>query len=173
MSIRWQEVKIYRICGYGSGRSALVAGLVKEFSFRQINAAVIKHAHKPFDMDKEGSDTWNLRQNGCPQTLIAHRDRWGLLCETPGGGEPDPLSLVRNLAPCDLVLAVGFDEAPLPGLEVRRADDPAEPLYRRDVQIHAVVVDGTPVSEVPFCFSHDRVEDVAAHILQHAEVISL
>lgn len=162
-------MKIYRICGYGSGRSALVVNLVKEFSFRHINVAVIKHAHKPFDMDKEGSDTWNLRQSGCPQTLIAHRDRWGLLCETPGGGEPDPLLLVRNLAPCDLVLAVGFDEASLPGLEVRRADDSAEPLYRCDAQIRAVVVDGPPVPEVPFCFSHDRVEEIATHILQHAQ----
>ncbi|MGE5757255.1 MAG: molybdopterin-guanine dinucleotide biosynthesis protein B [Sideroxydans sp.] len=165
-------MKIYRICGYGSGRSALVVNLVKEFSFRHINVAVIKHAHKPFDMDKQGSDTWNLRQSGCPQTLIAHRDRWGLLCETPGGAEPDPLKLVRNLAPCDLVLAVGFDEASLPGLEVRRVGDPAEPLYRRDAHIRAVVVDGPPVPEVPFCFPHDGVEEIAAHILQHAQVFT-
>ncbi len=162
-------MKIYRICGYGSGRSALVVKLVREYDFRQINVAVVKHAHKPFDMDKEGSDTWNLRQNGCPQTLIAHRDRWGLLCETPGGNEPDLLQLVRRLAPCNLVLAVGFDTAPLPGLEVRRPDDAAEPLYRRDAQIHAVVVDSTPVEEVPFCFSHDSIEEIATHILQYAE----
>jgi molybdopterin-guanine dinucleotide biosynthesis protein B len=164
-------VKIYRICGYGSGRSALVVKLVKEFSFRQIKVAVIKHAHKPFDMDKEGSDTWNLRQSGCPQTLIAHRERWGLLCETPGGAEPDALALARKLDPCDLVLAVGFDVARLPGLEVRRADDSAEPLYRRDTQIQAVVVDGTPVAGVPFCYSHDSVEEIATHIVQHAEIL--
>lgn len=166
-------MKIYRICGYGSGRSALVVKLVREYSFRQIQVAVIKHAHKPFDMDKEGSDTWNLRQSGCPQTLIAHRDRWGLLCETPGGGEPDPLLLARKLAPCDLVLAVGFDEASLHGLEVRRADDTAEPLYRRDAQIHTLVVDGTPVAEVPFCFSHDSIEQIATHILQYADGLSI
>jgi molybdopterin-guanine dinucleotide biosynthesis protein B len=162
-------LKIYRICGYGSGRSALVVKLVKEFSFRKVNVAVVKHAHKPFDMDKEGSDTWNLRQSGCPQTLIAHRDRWGLLCETPGGGEPDPVGLAHKLAPCDLVLAVGFDAVPLPGLEVRRADDAAEPLYRRDTQIHAVAVDGLRVAEVPFSFSHDNIEEIATHILQYAE----
>ena len=161
-------MKIYRICGYGSGRGALVIKLVNEFSFRRINVAVIKHAHKPFDMDKEGSDTWNLRQNGCPQTLIAHRDRWGLLCETPGGGVPDPQLLARNLAPCDLVLAVGFDEAPLPGLEVRRTDDTAEPLYRRDGLIQAVVIDGAPVAEAQFCFAHDSIEDIATHVLNHA-----
>ena len=164
-------MKIYRICGYGSGRSALVVKLVQEFSFRQIKVAVIKHAHKPFDMDKEGSDTWNLRQNGCPQTLIAHRDRWGLLCETPGGGEPDPLLLARNLVPCDLVLAVGFDAARLHGLEVRRGDDPSVPLHRRDAKICAVVVDGMPVPDVPFYFSHDSVEAIATHILQYAEVL--
>jgi len=163
---------MYRICGYGSGRSMLVTRLVEEFSFRCVTTAVIKHAHKPFDMDKQGSDTWNLRQSGCPQTLIAHRDRWGLLCETPGGNDPDPLSLSRHLAPCDLVLAVGFDGAPIPGLEVRRADDLAEPLYGRDALIHAVVADGAPVTDVPFCFAHDSIEAIADHILAQAVPIA-
>ena len=107
-------MKMFRICGYGSGRSVLVSRLVEEFSFRQIDVAVIKHAHKPFDMDKEGSDTYNLRQIGCRQTLIANRDRWGLLCETPELPEPDPFLLSKHLAQCDLVLAVGFDNASLP-----------------------------------------------------------
>lgn len=162
-------MRIFRICGYGSGRSALVLRLVEEFAFRRIGTAVIKHAHKPFDMDKLGSDTWNLRQRGCPQTLIAHRDRWGLLCETPEGKEPDPLLLACHLAPCDMVLAVGFDTAPLPGLEVRRADDPGEPLYRRDTLIRAVVVDGEPAADAPFCFAHDSIEAIAEHILAYAE----
>ncbi|GAB1235197.1 molybdopterin-guanine dinucleotide biosynthesis protein B [Ferrigenium sp. UT5] len=162
-------MKIYRICGYGSGRSELVVKLVEEFAFRRIDTAVIKHAHKPFDMDKSGSDTANLRASGCPQTLIAHRDRWGLLCETPHGGEPDPIALARHLAPCDLVLAVGFDDAPLPGLEVRRSDDGSEPLYRRDTRLHAVVMDGASGTEVPFCFARDQIEAIATHIFDHAE----
>jgi len=164
-------MKIYRICGFGSGRSALVVNLIKEFSFRQIGVAVVKHAHKPFDMDKEGSDTWNLRQNGCPQTLIAHKDRWGLLCETPGGSAPDPLQLVRHLAPCDLVLAVGFDDVPLPGLEVRRPDDAADPLYLKDARINTVVLDGSPKPPVSFHFSHDHIELIADHILKYAESV--
>ena len=76
-------MKMFRICGYGSGRSALVYKLVEEFGFRKIGLAVIKHAHKPFDMDKEGSDTYKLRQRGCQQTMIASCDRWALLGETP------------------------------------------------------------------------------------------
>lgn len=166
-------MRIFRICGYGSGRSALVLKLVTEFDFRRISTAVIKHAHKPFDMDKQGSDTWNLRQSGCSQTLIANRDRWGLLCETPEGKEPDPLLLARHLTPCDLVMAVGFDTASLPGLEVRRADDATEPLFRCDVQISAVVVDGALVLEAPFCFSHDSIEAIADHIIVQAVEIGV
>lgn len=164
-------MKIYRICGYGSGRSELVVKMVEEFAFRGIRTAVIKHAHKPFDLDKPGSDTSNLRASGCPQTLIAHRERWGLLCETPGGGEPDPIALARHLAPCDLVLAVGFDEAPLTGLEVRRGDDGGAPLYRRDTRLHAVVMDGAAEAEAPFCFDRDQIEAIAMHILEHAETL--
>lgn len=161
-------MKMFRICGYGSGRSVLVSRLVEEFSFRQTGIAVIKYAHKPFDMDKEGSDTYNLRQIGCRQTLIANRDRWGLLCETPAQPEPDPFLLVKHLAECDLVLAVGFDNASLPGLEVIRADSTTEPLYKRDAHIRTVAINGKPLPGVPFCFMHDDIENLATHILDQA-----
>lgn len=161
-------MKLYRICGYGSGRSALVAKLVEEFGFRRTRVAVIKHAHKPFDLDHPGSDTSNLRQIGCPQVLIAHRDRWGLLCETPGGADPDPLALARHLAPCDLVLAVGFDHAPLPGLEVRRADSADVPLTQQDALLDTVVTDGVKPAGVAHAFTHDQIEAIASHILAQA-----
>ncbi len=161
-------MKMFRICGYGSGRSALVSKLVEEYSFRQIGMAVIKHAHKPFDMDKEGSDTYNLRQRGCRQTLIAHRDRWALLCETPAQQEPSPVLLAAHLTECDLVLAVGFDNAPLPGLEVMRDGNPAEPLYKRDAHIQTVVIDSIPPADVLFTFTHSCIEDIATHILDQA-----
>lgn len=164
-------MKIFRICGYGGGRSALVSRLAEELSFRQVVVAAIKYAHKPFDMDKPGSETWNLRQSGCRQTLIANRDRWGLLCETPELPEPDPILLAEHLAECDLVLAIGFDNAPLPGLEVMRADNPAEPLSKRDPHIRAVVTDGVPPADVPFSFAHTDIENIATHILEHAVLV--
>src|SRR3989338_7955488 len=125
-------MKMFRICGYGGGRGALVSRLVEELCFRQIGVAVVKYAHKPFDMDKPGSETYNLRQSGCRQTLIANRDRWGLLCETPGQPELDPIMLPGPLAHCPLVLPVVLVTSPWPGLEVSRPENPAEPLYKRD-----------------------------------------
>lgn len=164
-------MKIYRICGYGSGRSVLVGKLVKEFDFRRIRIAVIKYAHKPFDMDKEGSDTWNLRQSGCQQTLIANNERWGLLYETPQCSKPDPIVLARHLGVCDLVLAVGFDHAPLPGLETIRADNTSQPLYSRDVLLKTVVSNDIKIADVPFQFNHDAIEALADHILIQAVAI--
>lgn len=161
-------MRMFRICGYGSGRGELVSRLAEEFSFRQIGIAAVKYAHKPFDMDKPGSETWNLRQGGCRQTLIANRERWGLLCETPGQPEPDPLLLAGHLSECDLVLAIGFDNAPLPGLEVMRIDNPGEPLYERDQYIQTVVTDGAVPPGVLFCFDHDDIENIASHILERA-----
>lgn len=164
-------MKMFRICGYGGGRSALVSRLAEELSFRQIELAVIKHAHKPFDMDKPGSETSNLRQSGCRQTLIANRDRWGLMCETPEQPEPDPVRLAGHLAKCDLVLAVGFDNFPLPGLEVMRADNAVDPLYKRDAHIQTVVIDGAPPADVPFSFAHTDIENIVTHILDRAVLI--
>ena len=161
-------MKMFRICGYGGGRSELVSRLAEEFSFRQIGIAAVKYAHKPFDMDKPGSETWNLRQSGCMQTLIANRDRWGLLCETPHQPEPDPIRLASHLAACDLVLAIGFDNVPLPGLEVMRADNPVEPLYKRDTHIQAIVTDGASPLDALFSFAHDDIENIATHILERA-----
>ena len=166
-------MKMYRVCGYGSGRGEFVSRLAGELSFRQIEFATIKYAHKPFDLDKPGSETSNLRQSGCSQTLIANRDRWGLMCETPGQPEPDPVELAKHLSDCDLVLAIGFDHAPLPGLEVIRADNSTEPLYRRDPLIRTVVVDGALPEDVPFCFSYADIENIASHILDQAEPITL
>lgn len=164
-------MKIYRICGYGSGRSALVIKLVKEFDFRGIRVAVIKYAHKDFDMDKEGSDTWNLRQNGCPQTLIANNQRWGLLCETPQCTQPDPVALAQHLGSCDLVLAVGFDHSRLPGLETLRADNSSQPLFMRDGLLQTVVSNDAEIGGSAFRFSHDAVEAIADHILLQAVAI--
>jgi len=161
-------MKMFRVCGYGGGRSALVSRLAEELDFRKIELSVIKHAHKPFDMDKPGSETSNLRKSGCRQTLIANRDRWGLMCETPTRPEPDPILLAAHLAGCDLVLAVGFDNLPLPGLEVMRADNPVEPLYKRDTHIRAIVTDGVPPPGVLFSFAHDDIENIATHILDRA-----
>lgn len=166
-------MKLYRICGYGSGRSALVTKLVQEFDFRRVRVAVIKHAHKPFDLDHPGSDTSNLRQHGCPQVLIAHRDRWGLLCETPGGADPDPLALARHLAPCDLVLAVGFDHVALPGLEVRRADPAQAPLYQQDGLLDTVVTEGDQPAGVAHAFTHNQIEAIASHILARAQALDV
>ncbi len=160
-------MKMFRICGYGSGRGQLVSRLAEEFSFRQVAIAAVKYAHKPFDMDKPGSETWNLRQGGCRQTLIANRERWGLLCETPDLQEPDPVVLAAHLGECDLVLAIGFDQAPLPGLEVIRAENPGEPLYKRDRNIRMVVSDGAAPPGL-FCFAHDDIEGIATHILEQA-----
>ena len=165
-------MKIFRICGYGSGRGELVARLAEEFSFRQIGIAAVKYAHKPFDMDKPGSETSKLRQGGCRQTLIANRERWGLLCEMPGQADPDPVALAGHLAECDLVLAIGFDNSPLPGLEVMRTDNPGEPLYRRDPHILAVVTDGAASPGASFSFAHTDIEGIATHILQHAVFIA-
>ncbi|MDH4233606.1 MAG: molybdopterin-guanine dinucleotide biosynthesis protein B [Gallionella sp.] len=165
-------MKMFRICGYGGGRSALLSRLVEELSFRQIELAVIKHAHKPFDMDKPGSETSNLRQGGCRQTLIANRDRWGLLCETPERPEPDPVLLAGHLAKCDLVLAVGFDNVALPGLEVMRVENSAEPLYKRDKHLQGVVTDGATPQDVLFSFTHGDIENIATHILDRAVSIS-
>jgi hypothetical protein len=65
------------------------------------------------------------------------------------------------------VLAVGFDHAPLLGLETLRADNSRQPLYSRD-KLLQTVVSNNAITDMTFCFAHDAVEAIAEHILTQA-----
>jgi molybdopterin-guanine dinucleotide biosynthesis protein B len=85
--------------------------------------AVLKHARHGFDMDRPGKDSHRARDAGAAQVLIASRDRWVLMTETPGGAaEPGFLDLLTRFDPreIDLILAEGFASEPYPKIEVYR-----------------------------------------------------
>ena len=107
----------------GTGKTTLLEALLPRLAARGIRAAVIKHAHHQFDIDRPGKDSHRLREAGAAPMLIASRSRTALMMNTPGQDEPDLAALieqVRPLAP-DLVLVEGFKAWPLPKLELHRA----------------------------------------------------
>ena len=65
-------------------------------------------------MDKEGKDSWRMKEAGSAQVIMACDTRWALMTETPQA----PVSLTylsqqfdRHLT--DLVLVEGFKEEPI------------------------------------------------------------
>jgi len=115
------KLPILGICAAGSnaGKTTLITKLIPELAKRNIRVSVIKHAHH-FDVDHPGKDSYQIREAGAVQTLIASNKRWALMTEMVGG--PNLEELVAQINPefADLILVEGFKQAPIPQIEVHR-----------------------------------------------------
>ena len=137
----------------GSGKTTLLRQLVPLLKARGLRVGYLKHAHHTFDLDQPGKDSFELREAGAEQTLLASSARWALQVENPvRGADPDLQELLTRFAPggLDLVLAEGFKYAAYTKLEVHRACLGAPLLYPDDPDIIAVVTDDTlPAGDHP------------------------
>ena len=94
----------------GTGKTTLLKKLIPEFCARGIRPGLIKHTHHNMDVDKPGKDSYELRKAGATQTLVASKQRWALMTETPEEEELDLGWLVSRMdtSKLDLVLVEGF-----------------------------------------------------------------
>jgi molybdopterin-guanine dinucleotide biosynthesis protein B len=144
-----KTIPILGICAAGSnaGKTTLITQLIPELAKRNIRVSVIKHAHHQFDIDYPGKDSYQIREAGAVQTLIASGKRWALMTEmtrTPvTSGEADLYSLLEQLNPdyADLILVEGFKSAHIPKIEVYRANSDLPLLAATDKDIIAVATD--------------------------------
>ncbi len=151
----------------GAGKTTLMVKLIPRLVARGLYVSTIKHAHHAFDVDKPGKDSWEHRQAGAREVLVASAARFALMHELRGAAEPDLGTLLGRLSPCDLVLIEGFKRDPHPKIEVHRAAIGKPFLFPDDPAIVAVASDGPPPSSLPHV-SLDDVEAVAAIVLEHA-----
>lgn len=123
-----KTLPIIGICAAGSnsGKTTLINKLIIELRERNIRVSVIKHAHHHFDIDHPGKDSYEIREAGAVQTLVASSKRWALITEmqrTPNPQEEADLeSLIELINPnyADLILVEGFKNANIPKIEVHR-----------------------------------------------------
>ena len=135
-------MQVYGIVGRkNSGKTHLVARLVRAAVARGLAVSTLKHAHHGFDVDQPGKDSWLHREAGATEVLVASASRWALLHEHRGAPEPSLAELLARLGPCDLVLVEGFKRDPHPKLEVYRASCGQPPLGTDDAQVEAVATD--------------------------------
>lgn len=135
-------MRAFGIAGYsGSGKTTLLEKLVPRIVARGLSLSLIKHAHKGFDVDRPGKDSYRLREAGCSEVMLASDVRWALMGELRGAREPTLEELLARMSPCDLVLVEGFKAQALPKLEVHRPSTGTPPLFREDPTILAVASD--------------------------------
>ena len=140
---RLEAMKIFGICGRnGAGRGDLVSELVARLRMEGLRVSIVKRAPPAFDVDTAGTDSWNQRQAGCREMIIASDRRAVIFDEfEPDSASPDLGSLIARLRPCDIVLAINFRDAPVPRIEVWDGSSGAEPP-RRNAEF--VVANATP-----------------------------
>ena len=135
-------MKVLGIAGWsGSGKTTLVLKLIPALLQRGVAVSTVKHAHHNFDVDKPGKDSWEHRQAGAREVLVASGRRWALMRELREEAEPPLTELLARLAPVDLVLVEGYKREPHPKLVVHRAAVEAEPLWPDDPNVFAVACD--------------------------------
>ncbi len=128
----------------GSGKTTLLEGVVRHLAATGQRVSTIKHAHRRFDMDRPGKDSYRHRVAGAGQVLVLSPDRSALLTEHRGQPEPSLADALAMLAPTDIVLIEGYRGAAIDKIEVWRAAHGGDPLYGSDARVVAVASDAAP-----------------------------
>jgi molybdopterin-guanine dinucleotide biosynthesis protein B len=156
----------------GVGKTTLVERLIPLLKGNGQRVSVIKHAHKRFDIDQPGKDSFRHREAGAGEVLLASAHRLALLRELGDGGLPELPALVAELSPCDWVLVEGFKHAAVPKVEVWRAELGQPPLYPDDPFVVAVATDlpgALPVATGLPVFDMAAVQALASWLMDTAD----
>ena len=163
-------MKTFGFAGWsGSGKTTLIEKLIPRFVSRGLRVSLIKHAHHTFDVDHPGKDSYRHRQAGTSEILVTSSRRWVLMHELRGAHEPAFDEQVKRLSPCDLLLVEGFKFAPIPKLEVWRAETGEPLLHPNDPHIVAVASDAAVETKLPFLNLNDHAA-IEAFIVKHLKL---
>lgn len=153
-------MRVIGLAGWsGAGKTTLLVKLIPEFRRRGLMVSTIKHAHHAFDIDQPGKDSFEHRQAGAGEVLIASGGRWALVHELRGDPEPPLAELLRRLSPADLVIVEGFKAQRHPKIEVYRAANGRPFLFRDAHNVRAIAAD-VAIPDAPVPVVH--LDDVAA-----------
>ncbi|MBS0964666.1 molybdopterin-guanine dinucleotide biosynthesis protein B [Acetobacter okinawensis] len=165
-----RERRIFGIIGRsGSGKTHLISHLIPFFCKKGLRVSTIKHTHHGVDMDTPGKDTFQHRENGAVEVMLATPARWFLQHQStcpPTLGE-----LIQAMQPVDLILVEGFHEHVPACMEVWRPVTGKEPLYPYMSGIKAIATDSPTLHESlqeKVVFPMTDVESIAHYIQEHA-----
>lgn len=152
----------------GTGKTTLIRQLVPRLRQRGLRVGYLKHSHHRIEVDRPGKDSYDIREAGASQVLLATGERWIMQSvqhqpapvpdQDPGrdldrgpDGHPDPdlAAMLALFDPrlVDLILVEGFKFSAYPKLEVHRAALAKPYLYPGDPTIRALISDGPPPAD--------------------------
>jgi molybdopterin-guanine dinucleotide biosynthesis protein B len=145
----------------GAGKTTLLRRLIPILAAQGLQVSTLKHAHHSFDVDQPGKDSWEHRQAGAREVLVASSTRWALMHELRDSAEPPLAALLARMCPVDLVLVEGFKRDRHPKIEVHRAANAKPLLYPGDRSIVAIASDVVPPDLTIPRYDLDDIEAIA------------
>ncbi|ELB2203754.1 bifunctional molybdopterin-guanine dinucleotide biosynthesis adaptor protein MobB/molybdopterin molybdotransferase MoeA [Vibrio parahaemolyticus] len=154
----------------GTGKTTLLEALLPKLTEAGLHIGMLKHAHHNFDVDKPGKDSYRLRKAGASQMLIASRNRFALMTETPEAEAEFEYLLTRfDEDILDVVLVEGCKNIAFPKIELHREEVGKPWLYPNDENIIAIASDGGELdSELPQMNIND-LEAIAQFVIQYVQ----
>jgi len=125
----------------GTGKTTLLKKLIPALCAKGKRPGLIKHTHHNMDVDKPGKDSFELRKAGAAQTMVASRQRWALMTETPDEAPLDLAYLVSRMdhSTLDLVLVEGFKHEEVAKILLFRSDAGHE-IHELTLDEHVIAV---------------------------------
>ncbi|EJG1727802.1 bifunctional molybdopterin-guanine dinucleotide biosynthesis adaptor protein MobB/molybdopterin molybdotransferase MoeA [Vibrio parahaemolyticus] len=154
----------------GTGKTTLLEALLPKLTEAGLRIGMLKHAHHNFDVDKPGKDSYRLRKAGASQMLIASRNRFALMTETPEAEAEFEYLLTRfDEDMIDVVLVEGCKNIAFPKIELHREEVGKPWLYPHDDNIIAIASDSAELdSELPQMNIND-LDAIAQFVLQYVQ----
>ncbi|EKA7371060.1 bifunctional molybdopterin-guanine dinucleotide biosynthesis adaptor protein MobB/molybdopterin molybdotransferase MoeA [Vibrio parahaemolyticus] len=154
----------------GTGKTTLLEALLPKLTEAGLRIGMLKHAHHNFDVDKPGKDSYRLRRAGASQMLIASRNRFALMTETPEAEAEFEYLLTRfDEDKLDVVLVEGCKNIAFPKIELHREEVGKPWLYPHDDNIIAIASDSAELdSELPQMNIND-LDAIAQFVLQYVQ----
>lgn len=110
--------RILAVCGVkNSGKTTLLAEIVKELAGQGIKTAVIKHDGHDFACDVPETDSFRLKEAGAYGTAVFSEQR--IFIHKTGSGEREK-ELIRCFPEADVILLEGMKESDYPKIEIIR-----------------------------------------------------
>ena len=160
--------RIHIIGRKNSGKTTLVAELVRELTSQGYKVGTIKHTHHRHELDTPGKDSHKHREAGAAVVGILSPALNAVFWQPEEVGDSADDARYEQFSSqfkdCDLVLVEGDTQATHPRLEVWRAEVGSTPLSVADPSIAAIITDDALEANLPMLPRSD-VSAVAKQIL--------
>lgn len=148
----------------GSGKTTLATKVIKYLSDKGYKIAALKHDGHKFQMDKEGKDTYRLKEAGAKCIAISSAEKYALISES---GHRLSFKELMKILPegIDIIIGEGFKDNEIPKIIVHRKDNGKERPCSEDSFVIAAATDEPEIfKDLEHIFDINDYEKIALFI---------